>query len=229
MATITLAQLRTQVRDRCDLVSGSDGGFISDTELNSLINASAAELYDIEVATNTDWFVVSMPFTISSGNTTTVTSSFLTLMGVDYLDGSDYREVRRFEWSERNDKDYSYSTLTGPVSDRKYRMVGDTITIIPTDNATGTYRLWYIPEFSNLVSGSHTLNATNNWIEYVVVDAAIKCRDKAEEDTSVLMNQKAALAKRIMAAASHRDSNEPSRARPVAVSSFSGRRWGVRG
>lgn len=48
-----------------------------------------------------------------------------------------------------------------------------------------------------------------HWLEYVVVDAAIKCMVKEESDPSALMAQKVALIQRLESAAENRDAGSP--------------------
>ena len=48
-----------------------------------------------------------------------------------------------------------------------------------------------------------------HWLEYVVVDAAIKCVVKEESDPSALMAQKVALVQRLESAAENRDAGSP--------------------
>jgi hypothetical protein len=60
-----------------------------------------------------------------------------------------------------------------------------------------------------LSADSDVLNDVNQYVEYVIVDAAIKMMQKEESDVSVLMLQKQALTKRIQEAAQNRDAGEP--------------------
>ena len=210
--TVTLSTLRTLVRQRADMVSGSNGsgGFVSDSELNYYINAASAELYDILVTNYEDQYTEELAFTITSGSTADLGGGFLKLVGLDYLDGSDYFEVPRFEWRERNRRaNPSTYFQDGVCRDRKYRVVNNTLHIIPTDDATGTYRLWYVPAFVDMVSDADALDAIQVWYEYVVVDAAIRCLAKEESDVSVHMAMKEALKRRIESAADNRDANSP--------------------
>jgi len=62
-----------------------------------------------------------------------------------------------------------------------------------------------------------------HWMEYVVVDAAIKCLIKEESDPSALMAQKVALVQRLESAAENRDAGSP---QIVADSTRSNGGWG---
>ena len=66
--TITLAELRTQSRQRADM---ENSNFISDTELTSYINNSIAELHDIMAeAYGSEYFVTTTTFSVTSGDDT---------------------------------------------------------------------------------------------------------------------------------------------------------------
>jgi len=60
-----------------------------------------------------------------------------------------------------------------------------------------------------LIPWNGTADGVSGWTEYIIVDAAIKCMQKEESDTSVLMAQKQALIARIEAAAANRDAGNP--------------------
>lgn len=62
---------------------------------------------------------------------------------------------------------------------------------------------------SELEAGGLVADGISGWLEYVVTDAAIKMLQKEESDTSVLQLQKAALIRRIEAAAENRDAGSP--------------------
>lgn len=83
--------------------------------------------------------------------------------------------------------------------------VGNSAAPIPTPGASARLAL----STSTLTNGSVVADGISGWMEYVVTDAAIKMAQKEESDTSVLQLQKAALIKRIEAAAENRDAGSP--------------------
>ena len=92
--------------------------------------------------------------------------------------------------------------------------MGGYLRILPEDNATGTYRLWYLQSYQNLASASDAVSQwveNQGWHEYIIVDAAIKCLQKEESDVSTLLAQRAALEERIRNAATNRDAGAPER------------------
>lgn len=76
-------------------------------------------------------------------------------------------------------------------------------TVTVTLYGTGTITPPVVTEPNTVADG------ISGWLEYVITDAAIKMLQKEESDTSVLQFQKAALIKRIEAAAENRDAGNP--------------------
>ena len=90
-----------------------------------------------------------------------------------------------------------------------------TFTFALPDSPSGTPGTW-----GTLVDG------VSGWEEYIVADAAIKCLEKEESDTSVQMAQKQALLLRIEAAAENRDAGAP---QVVSDTRNANGRWGGMG
>lgn len=208
MSSITLSDLKTRARDQADM---TDSDFISDTELLFYINSSYTELYDILVSSFEDYYVAPpTSFTISAGQTNyTLPTDFYKLRGVDYLvSGSNYLTLPKFNFAKRNQNSLVFSTARR-LSGREYRIVGNKLYIEPSESAPGSYRLWYTPSATLLVSDSDTVNGVNGWEEYIVVDTAIKMLAKEESDTSHLERQRARLLERITNLSQNRDYDQP--------------------
>lgn len=201
----TLSALRTQVRQQADMVGST---FITDSELNTYISSSYAELYDLLVASNEDYYVTALAFTISSGNTYSLPSDFYKLRGVDYTSGSRYITLKTYNFQERNKYQTSVRASTAST-ERRYHLTQNTLYIQPSDNAAGTYQLWYVPKPSALSLDADTVEGIAGWERYIVVDAAIKCLAKEESDTSALAAMKAEMKQRIKDMAAQRDKGMP--------------------
>lgn len=205
MASITLANLRTRVLERANMVGSS---FVSTAELNAIINGEGAELHDIVVGAYEDQFTTSLQFTISSGNTYSLTSSFYKLRGLDIQEGGDWFPLQRYEWHNRNRRT---ANSYHHAKEIRYRLVGSTLTLTPEDSALGTYRLWYIPGYTDLSADSDELAYPQNWHEFVIAGAAAKCLAKEESDPSVQLGLKEAAKQRIISMAANRDAGGPER------------------
>jgi hypothetical protein len=215
MESITLASLRTQVRQTADMV---DSTFVSDSELNQFIDLSYAELYDILTATCEDYYTLPpINFTIPDGSKTyALPSDFYKLRGLDLSLGGgsnpeDWITVHPFQFNERNRKNSIVQRSLNSVNDINYRIIGDSLYFFPEDKAPGVYRLWYIPVRTKLTLDTDTMNGVQGFQQYVIVDAAIKCLRKEESDVQELLLAKADLKQRIEAMAPARDIGRPNR------------------
>jgi len=190
--------------------------FISDSELTGYINSSYAELYDILVSKFEDYYSSTASFSITTGNTYALPTDFYKLRGVDFaIDANNWISLTKFNFNEHNRLNDNRSFRRYDKRSIKYRITGDTLYIEPSDNAIGTYLLWYIPVYTPLVGLSATVNGMNGWEEYIVVDAAIKMLLKEESSTTALEREKQALLTRIANAASNRDPDQPERVSTV--------------
>lgn len=221
---MTLLELRTLVRQEADQVNSQ---FITDSELNSYINASYGELYDVLVSRFEDYFIYMDPstglpptFTLS-GSTYMypVPANMYKLRGLDYQNNgvSDWIELTKFNFAERNSRSRASNRIMLGVDRKSYRILGANIVVLPEGNASGTYRIFYIPRFTPLVLDADQMSDVLDFEEYVIVDAAMKCLAKEESDVSIMLNRKAALLKRVEAMASNRDSGQPERVADVSL------------
>ena len=150
---MTLAQLRTASRQRADMVNST---FVSDPELNSYINASYYELYDLLVQKyGNDYFMKEYSFQLQ-GNISQypLPADFFKLLGVDLQisDGPDgYVSLRPFTLVERN----RYSTANVQtwigVTNLRYRISAGNLWFTPSPQTGQTIRIWYVPRLSELV------------------------------------------------------------------------------
>lgn len=182
-------------------------GFFSDVnELIPYINSSAGELYDLLVGTYEDYALTSASLVIDGSvgtNYTYLPDDFFHPRGCDILiDSIQPYSVREFNFQERNR--YANTVFRGPSGpyNVKYRCQDGYFYIEPITAAPGTYTLWYTPVFTNFVSASDVLPAymsNQSWFEYVVLDVAIKMKDKLELDSSAYERKKEPLRQRILA------------------------------
>lgn len=206
MAT-TLSNLQERARQRADMVGST---FVTDSELTGYINQGLFELYDRVVAAFEDYFTTSTTFTISSGNTYTLPASFYKLRGLDYQTDSVtgvYVPLRQYNFLNRNIRNTAPYYMTGGTA-REFRIMGDQLMFIPSDGATGNYRLWYVPSISPLSSGSDTIPESLSkfgWDEYIVLFAAERMMSKEESDIRDVSQQRAEIAARIDKMAANRN------------------------
>jgi hypothetical protein len=99
----------------------------------------------------------------------------------------------------------------------RYRILNNKIILTPRATGDCYLRVWIVPDVDNLVlgtdSGATSFVSVNNqiagWIEYVIVDTCIKCKEKEETDYSGFLRQKDALIRRINGEVANRDQGDP--------------------
>lgn len=208
---LSLAQIRLMAKQRADMVNSQ---FVTDSEWNLYINQAAFELYDLLVTEYEDYFMKA-PLLITTDGTEqfTLPSDFFKLLGVDLglaNNTTAWVTLKKFQFIERNRYVYPQinSTFFGCFN-LQYRLMGNTLFFIPTPSAGQFLRLWYIPKLTQLLQDTDVLTGISGWGEYVIVDAAIRAKQKQEDDVSVLGAQKMMLIKRIEDAAMNRDAGQP--------------------
>jgi hypothetical protein len=170
-----LAQLRTASRQRADMVNST---FVSDDELNSYINASYFELYDLLVQKyGNDYYVKEYSFSLVGNQSRyDLPEDFYKLLGVDLQisagpDG--YVSLRPFMLAERN----RYSTANVQtwigVTNLRYRLSGNKLWFTPSPQTGQTIRIWYIPRLADLVETVTLTVNTPVADDYISVGASV--------------------------------------------------------
>lgn len=205
--TFTLSELRTKVRERCDMQNTE---FVSDSELSGYISASYTWLYDLLVRKGLRYFESTQTITADGSASYALPSDYYGTIAVDYQYGTnDWWEVPEYMIQERNNFNYYSNDVA-----RGYSIVGDYIKLLPAQSS-GTYRHLYVPAPDDLSSDSDTVDGVSGWEELVVLDAAIKCLRKEESDTKGLERDLARLEARIEEAAENRALASPRRVADV--------------
>lgn len=204
-STVTLLELRTQVRERADMVGSN---FVSDSELTGYINASITELYDLLVLNyGEDYFTNPTPINVAvvaGTDTYALATSVYKIAGVDVLVNGFWGSVRKYAMGNRN-RGQSASDL----KDVRYRLIGNSLRFTPSPTADHSVRIWEVSKPTKLVDDADTFDGIAGWEEFVIVDAAIKCLAKEESDTSDLVRAKATQTARIERVSAQRDIGEP--------------------
>ncbi len=227
---MALSQARLYAQQRADRVNST---FVTLTEWNLYINQAMMELYDLLIMVFEDYNIAAPAVFTSDGTTqlytlpngttsftnrTTgasfVAEPFYKLRGVDLgvnTGNNGWVTMKKFTFNDRNKYFYpnSASTMYG-VFNAQYRLMGNKIMFIPVPSSGQPICLWYIPRLPYLLQETDMTSVSiSGWIEYVIIEAAIKALMKEEADVSALMAQKAECKHRIEAAASNRDAGEP--------------------
>jgi hypothetical protein len=233
---LTLAQLTLGAQYKADMVNSS---FISAAEWTFYINQSYYELYDILTQKYGEDYFVSTPYLFNSDGVNQqfyLPVNFYKILGVDMAlnptnTPDQWITLKRFNFAERNKWNWPIVQNFYGVTDVKYRIEGNTIFFVPLPQGGQTFRIWFIPRLVELVNANDIVDGVSGWTEYIMVDAAIKAKDKEESDCTILMAQKMALLDRIESAAENRDPGSPqtvsdTRRANGAYGSSNGSDWG---
>lgn len=205
MPTVTLAELKARARERADMVNSA---YIADARLTEYINASAQELYDLLVQANQDYYTTLTTSTVSSGSSSiTLPSDLYKLRGVDLDFGGEWCPIWPYEYLERGR--WQNVTANRVYVNTRYRIIGSSLELLPADQASGDYRIRYVPLMTVMADDADTFDGLNGFEEYIVIDAAIKMKSKEESSTSDLKDEKARIRQRILAMADVRDLGAP--------------------
>lgn len=221
--TMTLAELRSAVRQRSDMENSL---FVKDSELNSYINQSYFELYDLLVQKYGDNYFVASPYSFTTDGTNdeyNLPSDFYKLLGVDLAlsqSTDSWVTIKPFNFQERNRYAVpNFQSFYG-ITNLRYRLQGNKLKLTPIPQANQPMRIWYVPRMTTLANNNDTVDGISGWTEYIIIDAAIKCLQKEESDCTVLLAQKAAIIQRIENAAENRDAGFPKTVSDVAFSNY---------
>lgn len=181
----TLLQIRNRIRQRADM---EHTDFVTDAELDQLINTEYAELYGLLVRHSLQRSETVQTITADGSENYDLEASFYSLVGVFRTEG-DVR-VRLSRHSER----FRAGSVNGPAT--SYRLINFTLELYPRPTS-GTYEVVYIPVPAELTNDADTLDGVLGWEEMVVISAAIKCLQKEEAEHDHLLRDKQMIMARI--------------------------------
>jgi len=202
--------LEQRVRERADMVGSL---FVSSTEIASYMEASWQELYTACSVQSEDLFVKQYALTITGGTAVYPLSGAadikklrgVRIKGDVFLSPLSLREVQNLDRTGRTGKP------------RFYWMYGDTtnnnglmaLEILPPPDNSYSLLVFYQPAIQLAdVSGLSVLPMLAGFDEFIVVSAAMKCKNKEESDCSLLMTEKQSLLAGIIANLTPVDTSE---------------------
>lgn len=182
-----LLEIRTRVRQRSDTENST---FVTDAELNQLINTSYAELYALLIRHSLQRAEITFPIAANGAADYALPADFFSVIGVYHIPSSD----NSYPLERLPDK-FRPGTRSEEVS-TGYRLTGNRLMLYP--RSTGSYELVYIPVPGLMTLDTDQMDGVLGWEEFVVVDAAIKVMHKEESNTNHLLLERQHLIDRIM-------------------------------
>lgn len=210
--TMMLSDLRNAVRQRSNMEGST---FITDVELNSYINQSYFELYDLLVQKYGSHYFISAPYTLTTDGVSEfypLPTDFYKLAGLSVkVTGAIamYTPLKQASFAEMQRLSGINNQSVIGINNLIYTLIASNIWLAPIPIAGQTLRMFYVPRLTQLSADTDTVDGISGWTEYIICDAAIKCLQKEESDVSVLGLEKSALIKRIEEAATNRDASSP--------------------
>ena len=184
--TRTLTNLISDVRLRADMASSQ---FVTDAEVTEYLNQSIAALFNQQVASQ------GMAYYEKSQTITTVSGTPL------YALASDFYQVLMIEASLSG-----YLVELDPFE----RIDHGRLSQLPISGGL-TVTVTYVPTPPRLSAGSDTFDGQAGWEEWVIVDSAMKCREKEDTDTAALAQRLARIEKLIATMIPNRDAGRPAK------------------
>jgi hypothetical protein len=195
--TVTILEVMTRARERFDGVGDTD--FMSDAELQKLVDAAYTELVDILVRAEIHQFETTTTITSTGVTNYSLPADHYKTLAIDYRYATDrYVEVPLLTFAERNRESSRYFNQYG-TAEVGYRVVGSEIVFSPAPATGQVFRHIYVPAPAKIsaVATSTTIDGIAGWDELLVIMVAISVRIKEEIDCRDLKEQRDAMLARI--------------------------------
>lgn len=216
MAAIQLQTLRADCRLYADQ---RDSEFLSDAEINRLINRQIRELYDVMVEVGGhEHFADDTTISIVAGTAGyNLAADFYQLEAVQLeWDTDDTEPVDALNHQAEIWKFTNYTESWDRWTPKAYRITGGQIVFYPTPAAAVTCRYYYVPTFTDLSLDTDTFDFVNGWEEMVLCGVAATMKDIEEEGSGRFMRERfQEQRERIQGMADDRDASQDVQVRDV--------------
>lgn len=202
--TYTLADLRTLVRQRADM---ENSAFVTDTEANRYINDSVKELFELLVVTyGQEYFYTSVTKnTLAGQQSYAMPSDAFKLLRVDVRTADGYEPLRPWKFPASL-LGMPTTTRRAPARLPRYRWAGNALIFEPEPSGTHWFRIHYVQRPERMDDDTDPLaEFLDDWAEFIVLRAAIKCLAKEESDASELTTELTMLRAHIVTTAPPKD------------------------
>ncbi len=209
MRNVTLAQIRTRARELADQ-SNVGRPFVSEVNLNSMINASIGQWHSFVLRATPERFEAEQTITADGSAFYALPDDYFGTMAVDYLNGNERVELRRAMFHERND--HGVAATSGQAE--AYRLAGDSLYLLPAPTS-GTYYHVYVTVAPVLTDANDTLDGINGWEQWIVYDVAIQLAGKEGTVGPWLLNQRKSIEMEMVKAGKQREMANAARVQDV--------------
>jgi hypothetical protein len=227
VATLTLTELQTRVRQRADLALSDQ--FIPTSELTIYINLALSKMWDLALENDGQSFIpyTDVPFTAptTAPNIYALPNAYkvLSVQLWDSVAGGVRRPI--FPAMETQIPGLMSQQASANITfGAMYRLSGGfglastaglQLQLFPPPLTNTVLQVRYVPPAPTLVNDTTPVMFPNGWEEFVVLEAAIKCIGKEDGDTRELQRQRDEMAESIRTASSSLDRGSPERVQDV--------------
>ncbi len=199
--TFTVAQIKEQIRQRADMERTN---YIEDDELLSYINGSLAAFWDILVNVAEGFALNSIAFNATTtSDTYQLPASLLRIEKVELELNGVWKTLDSVPYARINEVSTVNASRSMPFLYARKGLYQ--IVLRPAPTGTHPCRLSYVERAPILSSDDDIIDGINGWEQYIVVDCAIKCKDKEETSTVVLQAERDDMIKRLKESMAFRD------------------------
>lgn len=200
MATYDLSAIRSTVRLRGNYESSIK---YTDAYVNTEIQSSWAELYEVIADTHEGWWVKDGTVTTSANVAfVALPADCWRVSGVDLLSGSEYLTLDQVTIADRN------RFGTSNQQPRAYRLSSRGLELYPTPDTAYTIRVTYTPTYTALADSAQ-VDFHNDWHDYIIVGALKRLAERMKMPSAELASELERVKQRVIAGASQRKSAEP--------------------
>lgn len=213
MSGLTLLQLRTQSKQRADMVNSL---YLSDAEWNSHINDGGSELHDLILLSDPNSIMTIATINVVSGTESyALPAAFYKMLAVYRVEAGIRYALDRTDLHGLGDGVSTLASVQLGGKPYRYALVGNSIYLSPKPSGGDILQIWYYPSNVRATADDDTFDypIVNGWEQFIVLTAVIKAKMKEESDVQAELAEKAELKKRIIEMAVSRDQFNPPRAR----------------
>lgn len=204
---VTVQSMIDGARQRADMVNST---FVTDTELIGYINHIYKRFYNKVVNTFENYYVSTAALSIVAGTDLyDLPTDMLKLLGFDVNRNGQVMTIFPWSLNERNREQRS--------SDAPYRYIirGTKIQILPKPDANYAATFFYVPVPTELTLANQSIEVWNGFDEYIMLGAAILCKQKEESDASILALMQKEVETELMETLRGRDAGFPQKVTDV--------------
>lgn len=181
--TFLWSEIRTRIRQK---VNKEQSQFVTNSEIDSLIEEAYSVMYNRLVNTNENYFISSTTLTLVAGTSIySLPSDFLKLKGVDLNRNGLLYQLNQVPWEQRNK--YQVISVAYQSIPTEYMFYNNSLRFVPVPNGGYTVTVYYIPAPPKYISDSTTIDGVAGFEKYIVNYCAACIRDKEEKDGSSFM------------------------------------------